>query len=74
MKEHKKPLLTVTISIMLCVFACVTVNIYFPAEKVESVAEDIVSDIRGEETEESSKNDKTSLLQRTVVALTCSVA
>ncbi|MBW1860250.1 MAG: DUF1318 domain-containing protein [Deltaproteobacteria bacterium] len=74
MKKHEKPLLTVIISIMLCVFACVTVNIYFPAEKVESVAEDIVGEIRGEEAEESSKNDKTSLLQRTVMALTCSVA
>ncbi|MBL7181025.1 MAG: DUF1318 domain-containing protein [Pseudomonadota bacterium] len=27
--------------------ACVTINIYFPAEKVESVAGDIVNDIRG---------------------------
>ena len=40
MKKHEKPLLTAIISIMLCVFACVTVNIYFPAEKVESVAGD----------------------------------
>lgn len=74
MKKHEKPLLTVMISIMLCVFACVTVNIYFPAEKVESVAEDIVGEIRGEESEETLKDDKTSLLQRTVVALTCSTA
>jgi len=74
MKKHEKSLLTVIISVMLCVFACVTVNIYFPAEEVESVAEDIVGEIRGEEAEESSKDDKTSLLQRTVVALTCSVA
>lgn len=73
MKKHEKPLLTVIISIMLCVIACVTVNIYFPAEKVESVAEDIVGDIRGKESEEL-KDDKTSLLERTVVALTCSVA
>ncbi|MBW2000276.1 MAG: hypothetical protein JRJ29_20245, partial [Deltaproteobacteria bacterium] len=29
-------------------FACVTINIYFPAEKVESVAGEIVKDIRGE--------------------------
>ncbi|MBW2029167.1 MAG: DUF1318 domain-containing protein [Deltaproteobacteria bacterium] len=28
-------------------FACVTINIYFPAEKVESVAGEIVKDIRG---------------------------
>ncbi len=31
----------------LTLFACVTINIYFPAEKVESVAGDIVNDIRG---------------------------
>ena len=31
----------------LSLFACVTINIYFPAEKVESVAGDIVDDIRG---------------------------
>lgn len=31
----------------LTLFACVTINIYFPAEKVESVAGDIVDDIRG---------------------------
>ena len=33
---------------LLLVFACVTINIYFPAEKVESVAAEIVDDIRGE--------------------------
>ena len=32
---------------MIALFACVTINIYFPAEKVESVAGDIVKDIRG---------------------------
>jgi hypothetical protein len=37
-------------AIVLCLLlmaACVTVNIYFPAEKVESVAGEIVDDIRG---------------------------
>jgi uncharacterized protein len=29
------------------IYACVTVNIYFPAEKVESVAGEIVKDVRG---------------------------
>lgn len=33
----------------MAVIACVTINIYFPAEKVESVAEGIVDDIRGDE-------------------------
>lgn len=74
MKKHEKPLLTVIVSVMLCVFACVTVNIYFPAEKVESVAEDIVSDIRGQEAKEAPKDNKTSFLQRTIVALMCSTA
>jgi hypothetical protein len=32
---------------ILLVGACVTINIYFPAEKVESVAGEIVEDIRG---------------------------
>lgn len=35
--------------ILAGVFACVTINIYFPAEKVESVAGEIVKDIRGQE-------------------------
>jgi hypothetical protein len=74
MKKPNKPLWTVIISVMLCVVACVTVNIYFPAEKVESVAEDIVGDIRGKEPQETPDDGKTSLLQRSFVALTCSVA
>ena len=35
--------------VMLYAFACVTVNIYFPAEQVESIAGEIVNDIRGQE-------------------------
>ena len=31
---------------------CVTVNIYFPAEKVESVADQIVNDVRGDQDSE----------------------
>ncbi len=45
---------------MIALFACVTINIYFPAEKVESVAGDIVNDIRGKKPEQKggqSKND-----------------
>ena len=45
---------------MITLFACVTINIYFPAEKVESVAGDIVNDIRGKKPEQKgdqSKND-----------------
>jgi uncharacterized protein YdbL (DUF1318 family) len=32
---------------LLLLAACVTINIYFPAEKVESVAGEIVDDVRG---------------------------
>lgn len=32
----------------LAVLACVTINIYFPAEKVESVAGEIVHEVRGQ--------------------------
>lgn len=36
----------VILSFSLLVFSCVTINIYFPAEKVESVAGEIVDEIR----------------------------
>ena len=32
-----------------CLFSCVTINIYFPAEEVQKAAERIVSDIRKQE-------------------------
>lgn len=49
----------------LFVFACVTINIYFPAEKVESIAGEIVDEIRGQDTPEKSpeKSDKSSLIR-----------
>ena len=74
MKRHRRAWFVVVISITLCVLACVTVNIYFPAEKVESVAGEIVDEIRSNETEgqgEPLKNEQTSLLQK---ALPCSIA
>ena len=37
----------------LCLFACVTINIYFPSEKVESVATGIVDDVRGRTSEDA---------------------
>ncbi|MBU0698078.1 MAG: YdbL family protein, partial [Proteobacteria bacterium] len=42
-----KPLWMAATLMAIALFACVTINIYFPAEKVESVAGDIVDDIRG---------------------------
>ncbi|RJP47772.1 MAG: DUF1318 domain-containing protein [Desulfobacteraceae bacterium] len=48
MKRLEKSVLWTTVAITaLALFACVTINIYFPAEKVESAAKDIVEDIRG---------------------------
>lgn len=50
---------------LLALGACVTINIYFPAEKVESVAGEIVQDIRGmkpqDETEAAPPKKSSSL-------------
>ena len=47
MKKNQNVLWASAVVMALTLFACVTINIYFPAEKVESVAGDIVKDIRG---------------------------
>lgn len=48
MKILNRPrILTAIVLCLLLLAACVTINIYFPAEKVESVAGEIVDDIRG---------------------------
>ena len=60
MKVFQKPMWTAMVFAMIILFACVTINIYFPAEKVESVAGDIVNDIRGKKPDQKgnqSKND-----------------
>jgi uncharacterized protein YdbL (DUF1318 family) len=59
---------------MIFVFACVTINIYFPAEKVESVAGEIVNEIRAPEGETTPKGDQSSFLQKAVLALWASKA
>ncbi|MGE5839535.1 MAG: DUF1318 domain-containing protein [Deltaproteobacteria bacterium] len=61
MNQRLKNLWALIIGVTLFTFACVTINIYFPAEKVESVAGEIVNDIRGQEREKQEKGDKTSL-------------
>lgn len=67
--------LGVFLAILLPV-ACVTINIYFPAEEVESVAGEIVNDIRGhqtetpQETEETEKNQTFLRFSVLVAALT----
>ena len=63
--------------VVLSVFACVTINIYFPAEKVESVAGEIVTDIRGKEGDQqegSTQEGETSLLRMSRSVLLCSLA
>jgi hypothetical protein len=54
----------------LLVFACVTINIYFPAEKVDAVADEIVKEIRERSGEKKGpkKNDGSSLLRERVLA------
>lgn len=50
MKTTRKTFWITALLFSLILFACVTINIYFPAEKVESVAEEIVDEIRGQKT------------------------
>ena len=58
MKLNLKPIWIILTLTTLALFACVTINIYFPAEKVKSVAGEIVDDIRGRE---SGNNDESFL-------------
>jgi uncharacterized protein YdbL (DUF1318 family) len=51
MKSFPRRLWLVTLVVTLAIWACVTINIYFPAEKVESVAGEIVSEVRGQKPE-----------------------
>ncbi len=77
MKNHKRALLAVSCIFSLMLFACVTINIYFPAEKVESVAGKIVDDIRGQKppaTKKPSPDKDSHLLKKTLLAFACSTA
>jgi uncharacterized protein YdbL (DUF1318 family) len=58
MKTRPNFLLTMMAVLLVALFACVTINIYFPAEKVESVAEDIVNDIRGQKVPQPDNQSK----------------
>lgn len=72
MKRYRKHLWTAFLLGTVFVFACVTVNIYFPAEKVESVAGEIVDEIRGQrsgEKDEPARDDKSSLTGDILLAL-----
>lgn len=59
MKKNRKRMGALLFFLAAGLFACVTVNIYFPAEKVESVAGEIVKDVRGGK-EGPVKDDKSS--------------
>ena len=70
MKIFRKPVWMTLMLFSLMVFACVTINIYFPAEQVESVAGEIVDEIRGQKPsgEKSLKNEKSNLFNKTFFA------
>lgn len=71
MRKDRRPLWVLLFCSALLVFACVTINIYFPAEKVESVAGDIVNDIRGpagDKGKRPSGGDQSSILGKAFLA------
>jgi uncharacterized protein YdbL (DUF1318 family) len=72
----RKPLWVVIPCFLLVFFACVTINIYFPAEKVESVAGEIVDEIRGQGggEEKSPAEQKGSFLRKIRLAFAPAVA
>jgi uncharacterized protein YdbL (DUF1318 family) len=75
--KFQKPLWIVIPSCLLILFACVTINIYFPAEKVETVAGEIVDDIRGQDKgvkEKSPGDQKDSFLRKIRLALSPTTA
>jgi hypothetical protein len=81
MKMNQRLLWWTTVLCMMgFVFACVTVNIYFPAEQVETVAGEIVDEIRGQdggqiggqkgiEKQSSLMNTERSFVQRALLLL-----
>ncbi len=77
MKGYRKFLFPGLLVLLLVTFACVTINIYFPAEEVRSVAGEIVTEIRGKKTgeeEPGGEGAKNSFLMRTLRALGPSLA
>jgi len=73
MKKYRKQGWVLVLGSVAFLFACVTVNIYFPAEKVESVAGEIVEDVRGGKNTPS-EGDKSSQWGKTLFALLDSTA
>lgn len=53
------------VAVLLLVTGCVTVNVYFPAAKVERAAEEIVREVYGQEDQKpDKKKDSSSLMNR----------
>ena len=76
MKIFRRPVWMTLMFFSLMIFACVTINIYFPAEQVESVAGEIVDEIRGQQPsgEKSFDNEKSNLFNKTFFAFFAPVA
>ncbi len=77
MQKSSKSVLIILFSMTLLAFACVTINIYFPAEKVESAAGEIVRDVRGQkggDKEQPPKSDRNSSWVRSLLAIAASAA
>jgi hypothetical protein len=77
MKKYGKFYKTTVFFAIISIFACVTINIYFPAEEVESKAREIVEDIRGPKSdndEEAIKQEQSSHIKYNLYALFVAVA
>jgi uncharacterized protein len=76
-RTYLKSGLLMVLVLVLPILACVTINIYFPAEKVESVAGEIVNEVRGQKEgakQPPAKGDGSSLLRDILMALSPSPA
>ncbi len=76
MKFFRKPVCLTLMFFSLMIFACVTINIYFPAEQVETVAGEIVDEIRGQNPGDTKplNNGKSNLFNKTLFAFLASPA
>jgi uncharacterized protein YdbL (DUF1318 family) len=70
-EKMKKPILVVSITLLLFILACVTVNINFPAAEVQNAADKIVEDIHGIQEEPAEGDDVSleSMFRRTLRGL-----
>ena len=76
-RTYLKSGLVMVLASLLSILACVTINIYFPTEKVESVAGEIVNEVRGQKEgakQPPAKGDGASLFRDILLALSPSPA